>query len=259
MDDQVLRGDIKFAYQVFNTFLQRVDERVGWVEGLVAMEHDFTIDEEILRDPDAATYARSEAEAREMWRKRVKFDFLRLRVDDEEKMPVEKQKEKVLRRYTSFAKRMHQTDREELLEMYLSAMTMSLDAHTSYMCRPGEFRNRCFGARAGRGLVVDGYTVVNKIIPGGAAGKDGRLKPEDRIVGVGQGVDGEIVDVVDMKLSDVVDLIRGRRNTVVRLEVTDKDGLNSRIIDITRAKIELKDSEAQKAIFEVGSKPSGGT
>ncbi len=262
LDNQILRGDIRFAYQVFNTFLQRVDERVGWIKELVAMEHDFTVDEEILRDPEAASYAKSEAEAREMWRKRIKFDLLRLRVDDEEKMTIEKQREKVLRRYVSFSKRMHQTDREEVLEMYLSAMTMSFDPHTSYMSPRSldnfEIQMRLELDGIGAALQsIDGYTVVNKIIPGGAAGKDGRLKPEDRIVGVGQGADGEIEDVVDMKLSDVVDRIRGKRNTVVRLEVTDKDGLDRRIVEITRAKIELKDSEAQKAVFEIGAKPSG--
>lgn len=262
LDNQILRGDIRFAYQVFNTFLQRVDERVGWIQQLVAMDHDFTVDEEILRDPEAASYARNEAEAREMWRKRIKFDLLRLRVDDEEKMTIEKQREKVLRRYVSFSKRMHQTDREEVLEMYLTAMTMSFDPHTSYMSPRSldnfEIQMRLELDGIGAALQsIDGYTVVNKIIPGGAAGKDGRLKPEDRIVGVGQGVNGEIEDVVDMKLSDVVDRIRGKRNTVVRLEVTDKDGLDRRIVEITRAKIELKDSEAQKAVFEVGAKPSG--
>ncbi len=196
-----------------------------------------------------------------MWRKRIKFDLLRLRVDEEEKMTVEKQREKVLRRYVSFSKRMHQTDREEVLEMYLSAMTMSFDPHTSYMSPRSldnfEIQMRLELDGIGAALQsIDGYTVVNKIIPGGAAGKDGRLKPEDRIVGVGQGADGEIEDVVDMKLSDVVDRIRGKRNTVVRLEVTDKDGLDRRIVEITRAKIELKDSEAQKAVFEI-AKPSG--
>ena len=261
LDDQIAKGDIKFAYDVFGVFLKRIDERVAWAEEFVDVDHDFTVDEEILRDPDTAHYAKNEAEARERWRKRIKFDLLRLRVDDEE-MTEEKQKEKVRRRYVSFAKRMHQTDRDELLEMYLTAMTMSFDPHTSYMS-PSSYKNFEIQMRLeldGIGAElrsIDGYTVVNKIIPEGAADKEGSLKAEDRIIGVGQNLDGEIENVVDMKLGEVVKRIRGQRGTIVRLEVTDADGLNRRVINITRDKIELKDSEAQQEVFEHGTKPSG--
>ena len=261
LDNQIAKGDIQFAYDVFNVFLKRIDERVAWAEELVEVDHDFTVDEVILRDPDATHFAKDEAEARERWRKRIKFDLLRLRVDDE-KMTEEKQKEKVARRYVSFAKRMHQTDRDELLEMYLTAMTMSFDPHTSYMS-PNSYTNFEIQMRLeldGIGAElrsIDGFTVVNKIIPEGAADKEGNLKAEDRIIGVGQDVEGEIEDVVDMKLGEVVKKIRGKRGTIVRLEVTDADGLNRRVVNITRDKIELKDSEAQQAVFPYGTKPSG--
>ncbi|MHB8903164.1 MAG: carboxy terminal-processing peptidase [Thermoguttaceae bacterium] len=261
LDDRIKEGDIQFAYDVFETFLERIDQRVTWAEEYVDVKHDFTIDEEIVRDPEEAKYAVNEAEAREQWRKRIKFDLLRLRVD-EEKMAEEKQKEKVRRRYVSFAKRMHQTDRDELLEMYLTALTMSFDPHTSYLSPSSyeNFRIQMSLELDGIGAElrsIDGYTVVNKIIPEGAADKEGNLKAEDRIIGVGQDVSGEIEDVVDMKLGDVVDKIRGKAGTVVRLEVTDTDGLNRRVVSITRDKIELKDSEAQQAVFEHGTKPSG--
>jgi carboxyl-terminal processing protease len=84
LDDQIRKGDIQFAYDVFQTFLKRIDERVAWAEEFVETEHDYTVDEEILRDPDSAQYAANDGEARERWRKRIKFDLLRLRVDDEE-------------------------------------------------------------------------------------------------------------------------------------------------------------------------------
>ena len=103
----------------------------------------------------------------------------------------------------------------------------------------------------------DGETVVKKIIPGGAADKDGRLKPEDRIVGVGQGADGEIVPVVDMKLNDVVKLIRGHQGTIVRLEVLAKGETQPKIYNIVRQQIELNDSEARSVILETGKKPDG--
>ncbi len=261
LDDQIRKGDIQFAYDVFETFLKRIDQRVAWAEEFVDVEHDYTVDEEILRDPDSAHFAANDAEARERWRKRIKFDLLRFRVDDEE-MTEEKEKEKVRRRYVSFAKRMHQTDRDELLEMYLTALTMSFDPHTSYLS-PSSYENFKIAMSLeldGIGAelrAIDGYTVVNKVILDGAADREGSLKAKDRIVGVGQGTNGEIENVVDVKLNEVVKKIRGERGTIVCLQVTDTDGLNQRLINITRDTIELKDSEAQQKVFEHGAKPSG--
>ena len=103
----------------------------------------------------------------------------------------------------------------------------------------------------------DGNTIVNELIDGGAAQLDGRLKPKDRVVGVGQGENGEIVDTVDMGLSDVVNLIRGKRGTIVRLKVVPAGQTESKIYNITRAKIELKNSEARSEIVEDGKKPDG--
>ncbi len=259
LDDMVRKGDVSFAYMVFNTFLQRIDERVAMIDELLAAPHDFTADEEMVSDRDMTRYARTAAEAKDKWRKRIKYDLLLLKADGTEG---EEALEKLRRRYHSFDKRMHQTDSEELLEMYLTALTSSFDPHTSYMS-PGTLENFEIAMRLqldgiGASLQsVDGYTVVKKIIPGGAADKNGQLKIEDKIVGVGQGTDGEIVDTVDMKLSDVVKMIRGKRGTLVRLEVEPGDGGKRKTIDITRAKIELKDSEAQAAVFEAGLKADG--
>ena len=105
--------------------------------------------------------------------------------------------------------------------------------------------------------MLDGHTVISKVIPGGAADKDGRLKPEDNIIGVGQGVDGEIEDVVGMRLNDVVKKIRGKKGTIVRLQVTPGGKGEPTIYDITRAQIELKDSAAQSEVIDTGTKPDG--
>ena len=259
LDDQFRRGDISFAYKVFNTFLQRIDERVAMIDELLQMKHDFTVDEEMVIDRDAARYPRDGAEARERWRKRIKYDLLVQKADG---LEGQEAIDKLHRRYHSFARRMHQTDHDELLEMYLTALTSGYDPHTNYMS-PSTLENFEIQMRLqldGIGAAlqsVDGYTIVSKIIPGGAADKDGRLKPEDQIVGVGQGTDGEIVDVVDMKLSDVVAMIRGKRGTVVRLKVKPAGETGTKIYNITRAKIELKDSEARAHVFEEGRKPDG--
>lgn len=260
LDEAFQRGDIRFGFEVFDVFLRRVDERVRWVDEFLNMEHDFTVDEELVVDRESVQYPADEAEARQVWRKRIKYDLLVLKTTD--KLEGQPAREKLARRYHSFAKRMHQMDNEEVLEMYLSAMTSAFDPHTTYMSPRTKENFEIVMKLELEGIGAslqyeDGYTKVHKIIPGGAADKDGRLKVGDRIVGVGQGKDGEIVDVVDMKLSDVVDLIRGKKGTVVRLKVIPADAGEQKIIEITRAKIELKDSEAQGEIFTVGKKPDG--
>ena len=259
LDDLVKRGDVSFAYEVYNRFLERVDARLPLIEKLLATPQDFTKDESIVVDRDDTKWAASEAEAEDIWRKRIKYDLL---VQKMEKTPVEEAKDKLLRRYRSFAKRMHQMTADELLETYLSSLTSSLDPHTSFMS-PGTLENFEIGMRLqldGIGASLkgeDGYTTVAELVPGGAADKDGRLQKKDRVVGVGQNAEGEMVDVVDMNLNEVVKLIRGKRGTIVRLKVIPVGQTAPKIYDITRAKIELKDSEARGEVIEEGRKADG--
>jgi len=259
LDDLVKRGDVSFAYEVFNRFLERVDARLPLIEKMVNGPQDFTADESIVIDREAAKWAASEAEAEDNWRKRIKYDLL---VQKMEKISPEEAKDKLLRRYRSFAKRMHQMTADELLETYLTALTSSLDPHTSFMS-PGTQENFAIAMRLqldGIGAQLkgeDGYTTIMELTPGGAADRDGRLKKKDRVVGVGQGQAGEMVDVVDMNLNEVVKLIRGKRGTVVRLKVTPVGETVPKVYDITRDKIELKDAEARGEVIEDGKKPDG--
>lgn len=259
LDDMIKRGDISYGYTVFNRLLKRIDERMKLVDEFLAAKHDYTLDENVVIEPDEARYAMNDEEVRNLWRKRIKFDLLRLKVDD--KLEGTKATDKLHRRYSSFAKRMHQTSSDELLEMFLTAVTTGFDPHTTYMS-PGSLENfniqmtlKLDGIGAAL-MMEDGLTVVSKIIPGGAADKNGKLKEKDRIVSVGQ-AEGEMVDTLDMKLNDVVDMIRGKAGTVVRLGVQKEEGGPTEVLEITRASIELKDSEARPRIIEEGMKPDG--
>jgi carboxyl-terminal processing protease len=259
LDDLVKKGDVTFAYDVLTRFLQRVDQRLPLVERLIQGAQDFTKDETIVIDRDETKWAKNEAEAEDIWRRRIKYDLL---VQKMEKTPSEEAKDKLLRRYRSLAKRWHQMTADELLETYLSSLTSSFDPHTSYMS-PGTLENFEIGMRLqldGIGAQLkgeDGYTTIVELTPGGAADKDGRLKSKDRVVGVGQGTEGEIVDVVDMNLNEVVKLIRGKRGTTVRLKVIPVGENVPKVYDITRAKIELKDAEARGEVIEHGKKADG--
>jgi carboxyl-terminal processing protease len=259
LDDLVRRGDVSFAYEVYDRFLERVDARIPIVEELLNSKLDFNQKESIVIDRDIAVWAKTQDEVRDKWKKRIKYDLL---VQKMEKVAPEEARKKLLRRYTSFAKRMHQMNADELLETYLSSLTSSLDPHTSFMS-PGTLENFEITMRLqldGIGASLkgeDGYTTVAELVPGGAADKDGRLKKKDRIVGVGQDREGEMVDVVDMNLNDVVKLIRGKRGTVVRLKVIPVSQTVPKVYDIVRAKIELQDSAARGEIIEEGIKADG--
>jgi carboxyl-terminal processing protease len=259
LDEQIKHGDIHFAYDVFARFLARVDERIQMAEAELQKPQDFAKDEEMIREPDAMKFARTPEEAQDRWRQRVKFDLLK---ETSDKVAMDEAIKKLTKRYNSIRKSWQQTDDDELLERYLSAMTTSFDPHSSYMA-PSTLDNFNIQMKLeldgiGASLrAVDGYTVVQNIIPGGAADKNKGLKPEDKIIAVGEGSSGPMEDIVDMKLNDVVKKIRGKRGTQVRLEVEPKDGAGRKTIAITRDRIELKDSEARSQIIENGVKPDG--
>jgi carboxyl-terminal processing protease len=255
IDDYIAGGDVSLARKIFDVFLERVTERTAVAQQLVDATHDFTVDETMDRDPEKISWFKTREEADERWRKRVKYDLL-LQTTDED-TPADQALERLHKRYRSIAQRWDQTNNDELLEMFLTSVTMSFDPHSSYMS-PENLDNFIIQMRLeldGIGASLEskyGETVVRHIVPGGAADKDGRLKVDDVITGVAQG-DGEMLDITDMKLNDVVMKIRGKPGTIVRLEV--KTGGALKEYDITRARIELKDSEARSAVLERG--PNG--
>ena len=259
IDDKMKQGDIQLAHQILDRFLKRVDERRELVDQILDSPLDFTVEEEFVTDSDLLTHPKNDVEMRDRWVKRIKYDLLVRKIDE---MTPEEALEKVRRRYHSIARRWHQTDINELLELYLSAMTTGFDPHSTYMS-PDTQANFEIAMRLkleGIGASLqqeEGYTIVKKIISGGAADKQGELAVEDQIVSVGQGTEGEMVDVVDMKLTDVVKQIRGKKGTVVRLGVIPHDSAEEKIYTITREQIELKDSEARSEVIEFGTKADG--
>ena len=259
--DSIRRGDVTFAYTVFRTFLDRVDERIKTIDELLRTSHDFKADEEIVREHESAHYPHNPVEARDLWRKRIKYDLLGLKA--EKKIEGKKAQDKLAQRYGSFSRRMHQIDSDELLEMFLDSFTESFDPHTSYMSPETEENfdiAMSLELKGGIGASLvseDGFTVVHKLVPGGVAEKSGQLKADDRIVAVGQGNEGPMVDVTDMKLGKVVKLIRGKPGDVVRLEVMPANDTPRKTVKIVREKIELKDSQAKGVIFETGRKADG--
>ena len=274
LDDEMKNGRYSVAFKIFGRYLKRVDQRVELVMKLLESDFDFTIDEEMITDRDQVEFAKSEEEIRDRWRKRIKFNLLAFNNDDDDEDEAEAEDEKkakvdpvekLKKRYSLFQKRMRQTDNDDVVEMYVSAVTNSYDPHTSYMSTESfkNFKVSLSLQLEGIGATLqasedDGYTVIKRIVPGGAADKHGEMEVEDKIVAVGQGMeDGETVDVTGMKLDDVVKMIRGKAGTVVRLVILSENATETKVLKITREKIKLEDSAARGIVFEEGKKTDG--
>ncbi len=252
IDDMLKSGDLQFAHDVFLKYMSRMEESIAVVHGLIDAEHDYGVEEYISTDWDNLAFAKSREDLTDRWRKRIKYNFLVLKGD---KTEGEAARERLHRRYNSQLKQMQQTQSDELLEIFLTAVTTSYDPHTTYMSPTTsenfEIQMRLNLDGIGAQLTLeDGYTKITRIIPGGAADKQGELKPGDRIVSVGQDEEGELQDVIDMKLNNVVALIRGKPGTTVRLGIIPEKSQETKILAIKRAKIELTDSEARGEIIE---------
>lgn len=258
LDDLTIRGDLSPAYTILTRFLTRVNERLTLVNELLQQPMDFDQQDSIIIAPDAMVYANNADEARDRWRRQLKLNFLDLMADNKTHDEIVQQ---LQRRYSRSAKRWAQIDSDEVLEIYLTSLTMGYDPHTTYMS-PSTLNDFSIQMRLnleGIGAALqekDGYTTVSSVIVGGAADRDGRLKKDDQIVSVGQS-SGEMVDIVEMPLKQVVSLIRGNAGTVVRIGVR-KGGIGETVIyELTRSQVQLEDSAARGTVIHHTHPTSG--
>jgi len=261
LDDLVKVGKVDFAYDIFDLFIKRLDQRVAYAQKLIDQEYDFTKDETVILDGDELEWAKTEEELNQRWRKRIKFDLLSLKLDGTE---LDEARERLHKRYHLLKETMHQTEDFETFETFLSSLTHCFDPHSTYMSPQTleEFQIQMRLSLQGIGAQLrseDGMTVINKIIPGGAAAKDKRLEPGDKIVAVAQ-EEGEWVDVVEMKLSKVVRYIRGKAGTVVKLKVEKGTTGESVVYELVRQKVELTESAVSGQIIDAQEwAPNGGS
>lgn len=255
-------GNVQFAYDTFALYRKRAQERIKQAHQLIDAAHDFTIKESMVIDPDQLKWTDSAKELHERWRKRIKADILSLKLDKE---PMDKIKDRLHKRYRRIERSVKQMEKHEIFEMYLSSLTHAYDPHTSYMSPQTveEFQIVMKLRLQGIGAALrseDGYTVVAKIIEGGAADKDKRLQVGDRIIAVDKDADGDApwVDIVEMKLSKVVRYIRGPKGSKVRLKIKKADKVDKsgkitegkvEIYDLTRQVIQLKSEEVKGEII----------
>ena len=252
IDDMLLRGKVKLALEIFERFKVRLSERLAMMEEFLAEDFDFSRDANWTLERDDLPYPETTEEARKIWRTKIKFDLLTLKLAD---TSIKDGKERLMKRVRGMWKDFSQYENDDVVSIFLNSMAAAYDPHSSYLAAQ-DLKNFDISIKLsleGIGAVLrweDGYTVVNSIVPGGAAARHGKLKADDRIIAVAQGEEA-FESVIDMRLNNVVQLIRGKRGTKVGLQILrkTKKGFDTLKLVIVRDKIILKDGEARMQIF----------
>jgi carboxyl-terminal processing protease len=259
MDNALRRGNLDPAFDIFNRYHERVITRF---ENIIASlergidQFDFTIDEDLELDRDETPWAVNEEELDDLWRRRIKNSVLNLKLAGKEP---EKIQELLIKRYHNRLSRTRQTNSEDVYQLYMNSFTKTYDPHTQYFSpRTSEnFNINMSLSLEGIGAVLqleDEYTKVVSLVPAGPADKSKQIQPDDKIIAVGQDTEGDMVDVIGWRLDEVVQLIRGKKDTVVRLDIipaSAKDSSESKIIHITRNKVKLEEQSAKSEVIEI--------
>ncbi|MFY0990839.1 carboxy terminal-processing peptidase [Halomonas sp. C05BenzN] len=258
MDDALFDGDLDRVYALYRRQHERTEARLEWL--LAKLDEgagfDYDTDLRLELERDDAPWAKSEAELDELWLKRLKNAALSQVIggqDDEQVVANLRQ------RYEGQLSRVQQTEPEDVFGLFMAAVTSSIDPHSEYLSpRQGEsfdIQMRLSLEGIGALLQSDGeYVKVSSLVPGGPAERAGVLEPADRIIAVGQEDDDEMVNVVGMRLDNVVDLIRGPKGSVVRLDVVPAQAVDmtrSRVVEITRDTVSLEDQAAKGEVIEI--------
>ncbi|HEX6227040.1 MAG TPA: carboxy terminal-processing peptidase [Chryseolinea sp.] len=255
LDDLIRAENVEVAYLIYNAFRRRFDERMNYImTQLITQKFDYSVDEYYESDRDKEAWCKSDAELNEVWRKIIKSQALSLKLAGKSQEEIEKM---LKERYERFAKSIKQFNSEDVFSMYMNAVTESYDPHTNYFSPKAAdlFKQQMTLSLEGIGARLqteNDYTRVAEVIPGGPAQKSDLIHVNDRIIGVGQGTSGEVVDVIGWRIDEVVKLIKGPKGTSVRLQILPAEtGVTgpSKIITLVRDKIKLEDQQAQKSVI----------
>jgi carboxyl-terminal processing protease len=253
LDDAVVGGQLEPVFTIFNRFQLRNRERINHALDLLKTEPDFTIDEVFEFDREKAPWAKTQAELNEIWRKRVKNDAVSLILTEK---PWSETRDILQKRYERVLKRNEQITSDDIFEVFMNAFAHVFDPHSSYFSprNSEEYRIQMSLSYEGIGAslqLVDDYVTVLNVLPGGPAAVNGTLGANDRIIAVGEGRKGKMVDVIGWRLDDVVQIIRGKVGTTVRLQVLPAGaapGSSEKVLELVRNKVTLEAQAAQKEV-----------
>ncbi len=261
LDDEILAGRTLVAHQIYDTYRKRAETRVSLARELLKSELNFNEDKAIDLNRQKAPWPADEEEAKSLWKDRVISELIQERLSKKKSDPVQT----VAKRYEQFQRNLQEQTAEDVVKTFLLCLAQTYDPHSEYLSKNDleqfsiNMRLSLFGIGA-KLRSEDGYAKIMELVPGGPAIKGGKIKVGDRIVAVAQG-DKEFIDCVDMKLDKVVNMIRGKKDTVVRLQVIPVDATNGServVYEIKRDEVKLKDEEARGELLE-WPRPNGQT
>ena len=256
LDDAILSQDLRAPFEIFNRYERRVAERMAYARSLLPKGFDFKRDESLQIDRKDQPWPTTEAQAHELWRKRVKNDWLRLKLAGQDDAGIFKVLDK---RYDGAAKRLGKITSADAFQAFMNAYTTAIEPHTNYL-GPRAAEDFDIAMRlslVGIGAVlteIDGYATIRELVAGGPASLSGQLKVGDRIVGVGQGAAGAMEDVVGLRLDDTVALIRGTVDSAVRLDILPADkgpDASNKTVVLIRNTITMQDRAAKAKVYAV--------
>lgn len=252
-DDAMKMADLSFAFEFYEESIRR---RISYLEQAIKLldnKMDFTTKDDFFYDREDTPWAKTDKELNEFWRQKVKYDALNLKLAGKDPEQI---KETLTKRYVNTMRRFSQTQNEDAFQIIMNSYARSIEAHTSYLSprRADRFQMEMNLELEGIGAVlkpVDEFTVILSLVAGGPADKTEQLKPEDKIVGVAQG-DDDYVDIVGWRLDEVVELIKGKKGTEVRLQIVrgENTASNNKEVKIIRDKVRLEDRAADSSVFE---------
>ena len=254
LDDDILLGNPEAAYKIFDVYKKRVEDRVAKVKELLKEQFTFTSDRTIDINRQKAPWPKDEAASDQLWHDRIEGEMLQEHLAKHQIEPAEKV---LTRRYDQLLRNLHEQTKEDEMKIFLTTLAQTYDPHSEYMSR-SELENFSINMKlslVGIGAVLrsdDGYARIMEMVPGGPAAKDGKLKVGDRVTAVAQG-EKDFVETINMKLDKVVEMIRGKKDTIVRLRVIPHSATDpsvTKIIEIKRDEIKLKEQEAKADIIE---------
>ncbi len=256
LDDAILNEDLSIPFTIYNRYQQRITERIAYARSLLKKGFDFESKENYQYTRKDAPWPKSEGEANDLWRKRAKNDWLRLKLAGKDDKSIA---ETLGKRYDNSLLSLAKVKSDDVFQNFMNAYAMAIDPHTNYfgIRASEEFDISMRLSLVGIGAVLydkDEYTTIKELLAGGPAALSGKLKIGDRIVGVGQGKNSPTTDVMGWRIDDTVALIRGAEDSVVMLDVlpaeAGPDGQH-KLISLVRKKISLDKQAAKKSILEV--------
>ncbi|HGO5814695.1 TPA: carboxy terminal-processing peptidase [Mannheimia haemolytica] len=259
LDEDLYAGKLDAAFAMYELMSKRRYERYSYALSLLDKEPDLKGSDQIEIDREKAAFPKSVEEANTLWEQRVKNDIINLHLKDKKWAEIKKA---LIKRYNFAIKRITQVTADDILQTYLNSFSREIDPHTSYLSPRSAkaFQESMNLSLEGIGATLtqeDDVTSIRALVPGAPAAKSKKVVVGDKIIGVGQGENGEIEDVIGWRLDNVVDKIKGKKGTKVRLEIEPEKGGKTKIITLVRDKVRIEDSAAKLTVEKVDGKNVG--